>query len=58
VLVRDFSRTPGLEECLRVSVGTEDEVRRFLAAMEEIMTRRRAAAHFGVAGAHAGSEGE
>lgn len=58
VLVRDFSRTPGLEGCLRVSVGTEDEVRRFLAAMDEIMTRRRAAAHFGVAGSHARTEGE
>ncbi|GAV30866.1 imidazole acetol-phosphate transaminase [Coriobacteriaceae bacterium EMTCatB1] len=49
VLVRDFSRTPGLEDCLRVSVGTEEEVRRFLAAMDEIMARRRASAHFGVA---------
>jgi hypothetical protein len=48
----------GLEDCLRVSVGTEDEVRRFLAAMEEIMTRRRAAAHFGVAGSATGHTGE
>ncbi len=37
VLVRDFSRTPGLEDCLRVTVGSEAEVERFLAAMEEIM---------------------
>ncbi|MBC7266010.1 MAG: histidinol-phosphate transaminase [Anaerosomatales bacterium] len=49
VLVRDFSRTPGLEDCLRVSVGTEEEVRRFLAAIDQIMARRRASAHFGVA---------
>lgn len=58
VLVRDFSRTPGLEDCLRVSVGTEDEVRRFLAAMDEIMSRRKAAAHFGVAAPAARHEGE
>ncbi|MCX8006513.1 MAG: histidinol-phosphate transaminase [Coriobacteriia bacterium] len=49
VLVRDFSRTPGLEDCLRVSVGTEHEMGRFLQAMDEIMSRRRASAHFGVA---------
>lgn len=58
VLVRDFSRTPGLEDCLRVSVGTEEEVRRFVAAMESIMSRRRAAAHFGVAAPAARHDGE
>ncbi|MHB1340862.1 MAG: histidinol-phosphate transaminase [Coriobacteriia bacterium] len=48
VLVRDFSRTPGLEGCLRVSVGTEDEVKRFLAGMDEVLAGRHASAHFGM----------
>lgn len=47
VLVRDFSRTPGLEDCLRVTVGTDEEIGRFLAAMDEILATRRAADHFG-----------
>ncbi len=47
VLVRDFSRTPGLEDCLRVTVGAEAENARFLAAMDEILASRRAANHFG-----------
>jgi histidinol-phosphate aminotransferase len=47
VLVRDLSRTPLLEDCLRVSVGTPEENLRFLAAMEEIMAARRAAGLFG-----------
>jgi histidinol-phosphate aminotransferase len=49
VLVRDFSRAPGLEDCLRVSVGTEEEVVRFLEAMDEIMSRRHASELFGIA---------
>jgi histidinol-phosphate aminotransferase len=48
ILVRDFSRTPGLEDCLRVTVGTEHEVERFLAAMDTIMAAKRAASHFGM----------
>ncbi len=36
VLVRDFSTTPGLEDCLRVTVGSEDENARFLAALRTI----------------------
>jgi histidinol-phosphate aminotransferase len=48
ILVRDFSRTPGLEDCLRVTVGSEDEVERFLAAMDEIIGSRNASNHFGV----------
>lgn len=48
ILVRDFSRTPGLEECLRVTVGSEQEVERFLQAMDEILARKRASRHFGV----------
>ncbi len=47
VLVRDFSRTPGLEDCLRVTVGTAEENERFLAAVDEVLTSRRASAHFG-----------
>ncbi|MBN2404133.1 MAG: histidinol-phosphate transaminase [Coriobacteriia bacterium] len=48
ILIRDFSRTPGLEDCLRVTVGTEEEVRRFLQAMEEIMASRHASDIFGL----------
>lgn len=47
VLIRDFSRTPGLQDCLRVTVGTEDENERFLAAMDDVLASRRAAVHFG-----------
>ncbi len=47
VLVRDFSRTPGLEDCLRVTVGTAEENERFLKAVDEVLTSRRASAHFG-----------
>ncbi|MCE5190730.1 MAG: histidinol-phosphate transaminase [Actinomycetia bacterium] len=49
VLVRDFSRAPGLEDCLRVSVGTEEEIGRFLAGMDEILSRRHASDLFGMA---------
>ena len=49
VLIRDFSRTQGLEDCLRVSVGTEEEIGRFLAGMDEILSRRHASDHFGMA---------
>ncbi len=49
ILIRDFSRAPGLEDCLRVSVGTEAEVIRFLEAMDEIMSRRHASELFGLA---------
>ena len=48
ILIRDFSRTPGLEECLRVTVGTDEEIERFLSALEEIMASKQAAEHFGV----------
>ncbi|TLM98583.1 MAG: aminotransferase class I/II-fold pyridoxal phosphate-dependent enzyme, partial [Actinobacteria bacterium] len=47
VLIRDFSRTPGLENCLRVTVGTPEENERFLAAIDEVLASRRAAEHFG-----------
>ncbi|MHB1322844.1 MAG: histidinol-phosphate transaminase [Coriobacteriia bacterium] len=48
ILVRDFSRTPGLEDCLRVTVGSCEEVERFVAAMDEITTNKQASDHFGV----------
>ena len=41
VLVRDFARSPGLTDCLRVTVGTEEDNRRFLAAMEDCLGHRR-----------------
>ncbi len=48
VLIRDFSRTPGLEDCLRVTVGTDSETRRFIVAMEEILASRHASNIFGL----------
>lgn len=48
ILVRDFSRAPGLEDCLRVTVGTDEEVERFLQAMDEIATSKQASDHFGL----------
>ncbi len=48
ILIRDVGRTPGLHDCLRVTVGTDAEIERFLKAMDEIMASRRAASHFGV----------
>lgn len=47
VLIRDFSRSPGLENCLRVTVGTAEENEKFLVAMDEELTQRRASEHFG-----------
>ncbi|MBA4370676.1 MAG: histidinol-phosphate transaminase [Coriobacteriaceae bacterium] len=49
VLIRDFSRAEGLEDCLRVTVGLPEQNARFLRAMEEILSARSAADHFGVA---------
>jgi histidinol-phosphate aminotransferase len=42
VLVRDLTRTPGLADCLRVTVGTEDQNRAFLEAVSEVVSARRA----------------
>lgn len=42
VLVRDFSRARGLENCLRVTVGTDEENRRFMSAMIDCLSQRRA----------------
>ena len=35
VLVRDFSRAPGLEDCLRVSIGSREENDAFLRALRD-----------------------
>lgn len=37
ILVRDFSTTPGLEDCLRITVGTPEENERVVAAIASIM---------------------
>jgi hypothetical protein len=60
VLVRDFSRSPGLEDCLRVTVGSDEENARFLAAVEDIMSQRRATEILGSVEAHVrhGTAGE
>ena len=36
ILVRCFSTTPGLEKCLRVTVGTPEENRRLISALQNI----------------------
>ena len=38
VLIRDFSTSPGLTGCLRVSIGTRDENDAFLKALEETLS--------------------
>jgi histidinol-phosphate aminotransferase len=40
VLIRDFSRAPGLEDCLRVTIGTEEENSGFLDAIEDVLSSR------------------
>ncbi len=59
VLVRDFSRAPGLDDCLRVTVGSDQENERFLAAVTEVLSQRRASQILGN-GAHSrhGTVGE
>ncbi|MBE0476980.1 MAG: histidinol-phosphate transaminase [Coriobacteriia bacterium] len=42
VLIRDFSRSAGLADCLRVTVGTQEENERFLKAVEAVLAERRA----------------
>ncbi len=39
ILVRDFSYAPGLDNCLRITVGTPQENDAVLAALEEIMDK-------------------
>ena len=36
LLVRDFSSTPGLAKCLRISIGTPEQNERLLAALERL----------------------
>lgn len=40
VLVRDFSRTPGLRGCVRITVGTHAEHQALLAALDRLTSRR------------------
>ena len=47
VLVRDFSRTPGLEGCLRVTIGSDEENRRFMEAMTDFLAHRPVGGLFG-----------
>ena len=37
VLIRDFSSWPGVEDCLRVTVGTPAENDRFLSSLDEVL---------------------
>lgn len=39
VYIRDLSRAPGLENCLRVTIGSREENDAFLAAMRSIVSR-------------------
>ena len=39
ILVRDFSRAPMLQDCLRVSIGSPEENDEFLAALREILSK-------------------
>lgn len=51
VLVRDLSREPGLEDCLRVSIGSPEDNKRFLDAMAELYAVRQESDMFGTTGA-------
>jgi histidinol-phosphate aminotransferase len=41
VLVRDFSRWPRLDDCLRITVGTPDEDDRLLAALRDAIVKEQ-----------------
>lgn len=41
ILVRDLSRTPLLEDMLRVTIGTKDQNDRFLASLRDFAMRKR-----------------
>lgn len=41
VLVRDFSATPFLQDCLRVSIGTAEENEKFLGALKSALAERK-----------------
>lgn len=36
VLIRDFSRTPGLDQCVRITIGDEDQNARVIDAVREV----------------------
>ncbi len=38
ILVRDFSHAPGLENCLRITIGSKEENDAVLAALEELLS--------------------
>ncbi len=38
ILVRDFSHAPGLENCLRITIGLQEENDAVLAALEELLS--------------------
>jgi histidinol-phosphate aminotransferase len=42
ILVRDFSRWPRLDECLRITVGTPEEDDKLLAALREVLAEEAA----------------
>ena len=39
ILVRDFSTTPGLEDCLRITVGTHEENEAVVSAIAELLAK-------------------
>lgn len=41
IYIRDFTRTPGLEDCLRVTVGSPEDNSEFLSALKEIIEARQ-----------------
>jgi histidinol-phosphate aminotransferase len=41
VLVRDFSRWPRLDDCVRITVGSAEENDRCLAALRELLSEER-----------------
>jgi len=41
VLVRDRSRDPGCEGCIRITAGLVDDTRRAIAALEEVVCAAR-----------------
>ena len=41
VLVRDFSHSAGLENCLRISVGTPEENEKLISAIQAVLKERR-----------------
>ncbi len=45
VLVRDFSRCPGLTNCLRVTVGSPEENEKFLSALEHALSTKNKRGH-------------